>query len=438
MSKDISDRANSLETVVNSIQSDLKKQQTGPFEGLRNLLPSPLYDHIDDLGHHLSSLANAVQNSENPNELKPQVDLLSSYIEDGFQNLAQEIVSTIHGTNPDYDATRQEFERQVQLIANTNVKFLSVVTGLQASQNIKGFQREEDLGRQVEVVPQSSEPEIELKAMKEEIERLKAALEERASEKPTELAVPSSVTETKLRAKEEEIERLKAALSLSPEDAEYWKKSAEQFEESLKLQVELMNNQEAALVAKHEEQSRLFIIRYRALVEELAEAKGNIRLICRIKPEDAPEEELLKFSNPDEQLFLPWAKLRVTYQNDSRRIEQRDFEFQRTFSSSESNQDVFDEVKDFAKSAANGQTCTVMAYGATGTVFSYIRLLFQIADEERAQYKYDFYISAIEIYLNKVYDLLQAPYLAYTPLESGCHRVSRNLFCVNPFNASSS
>ncbi|KAI1151059.1 P-loop containing nucleoside triphosphate hydrolase protein [Nemania diffusa] len=423
----ISEKVKSLEAVVVSLQNDLAGKRANPLDGLQNSLTSLLYDHIDDIEQQLGALANTVRESQHADEIKVQIDHLSSHIENGFRNLAEEIASTIQSANLDEDTARQEFQKQVGLMTHTNAEFLSAVTRLYDAPNVGRVPTKGELEPRVESASQSVEAEAQLKAQREEIERLKAALEKGSFEKQNGLVPPptpsmqSPETEAKLQAQQEEIERLKAALALVPEDAGHWKKSAEQFEESLKLQMELAQNQEAALVAQHEEQSRLFTARYRALVEELATAKGNIRVLCRIKPDDAPEDELLNFTNPDDQPFLPWAKLRVTYQSESQRTEHRDFEFQRAFGSGESNQVVFDEVKDFAKSAAYGQTCTIMAYGATGTgksylflsddglVFSYIRLLFQLADEESAQYQYEFHVSAIEIYLNKVYDLLQEP-----------------------------
>ncbi|KAI0869400.1 P-loop containing nucleoside triphosphate hydrolase protein [Hypoxylon argillaceum] len=413
----ISEKVKSLEAVVVSLQNDLAGKRANPLDGLQNSLTSLLYDHIDDIEQQLGALANTVRESQHADEIKVQIDHLSSHIENGFRNLAEEIASTIQSANLDEDTARQEFQKQVGLMTHTNAEFLSAVTRLYDAPNVGRVPTKGELEPRVESASQSVEAEAQLKAQREEIERLKAALEKGSFEKQNGLVPPptpsmqSPETEAKLQAQQEEIERLKAALALVPEDAGHWKKSAEQFEESLKLQMELAQNQEAALVAQHEEQSRLFTARYRALVEELATAKGNIRVLCRIKPDDAPEDELLNFTNPDDQPFLPWAKLRVTYQSESQRTEHRDFEFQRAFGSGESNQVVFDEVKDFAKSAAYGQTCTIMAYGATGTgksylflsddglVFSYIRLLFQLADEESAQYQYEFH----------VYDLLQEP-----------------------------
>ncbi|KAI0107602.1 P-loop containing nucleoside triphosphate hydrolase protein [Nemania sp. FL0031] len=319
--------------------------------------------------------------------------------------------SVIQNASIDRASTQEEFERQVWQLKRSNGEYLSALNRLGS---LHGARDIVDLEEQIEVVSQSVEDEIEQQARQAELKEMKAQQDEDNPEHETD--VPQPVKSEAPEAKQE----IKSAPHTA-EDVEYWKRTAQQYEQTLKAQTELTQTREAALVAKHEAQIRSFTERYRNLVEELAAAKGSIRLMCRIKPEDAPTENSLKFTNGDEQPFLPWGKLRVTYQNESQKTDNRDFDFQRVFGNGESNQEVFEQVKDFAKSAALGNSASIMAYGATGTgksylflaedglVLSYIRFLFQLADEERNYNKYDISISAIEIYLNKIYDLLQAP-----------------------------
>ncbi|KAI1202016.1 P-loop containing nucleoside triphosphate hydrolase protein [Nemania serpens] len=342
-------------------------------------------DHLDNLGHRIDILADAVQDGDfTEEELKIQINLLPSHIEYGFRNLVEDIAGSVETVNTDYKVLLKGFEGQVELLQNTNAALQATVNRVLEKHPVP------------HPVENKSEPEseqqvqfeIEMKAMEDEIDRLNAALKLAESRK-------------------------------APEDAEYLKERSAEFEQSSKSQAEIMQRREAALIAKHAEQSRLFAARFRALVEQLAEAKGNIRVLCRIRPENAPEEDLIKFTNPDEHPSLPWSKLRVTYLNESKKTDNRDFNFQRAFGRGESNQDVFEEVSDFAKSAVFGNNACIMAYGATGTgksylflsddglVHSYVSLLFQLADQEQAHCGYEFHLSAVEIYLNKAFDLLQ-------------------------------
>ncbi len=355
---DLTQAIKSLQAEVFSLR-EIVSGQPKRSDILQTTLSSLVRDHIDGLGHHLNSLTEAVKksNCDKTRELEFQVALVSSHIENSFRGLAQEIASTFR------NATSGDAEENTP---NNQV---------------------------LESASQLVEARVELKS------------------------------------KDEEIQRLKAALALAEcqgtDDIERWKKSVEELQKSTRTQDEIISTQDAQL-AKYEEDARLFITRYRNLVEELATAKGNIRVMVRIRPaEGAPGEDLIKFTNPDNpnngNSTLPWTNMRVTYLDESGRTENRDFEFQRAFAGGESNETVFNEVKDFAQSAALGNSSTIMAYGATGTgksytflsndglVHSFITLLFRLADEDSGQYGYEFHITAVEIYLNKVFDLLQTP-----------------------------
>lgn len=160
--------------------------------------------------------------------------------------------------------------------------------------------------------------------------------------------------------------------------------------------------------------------RYKQLSVEYVEVRGPIRVLLRIKPESA-DNELIDLSNRDEgNPFLPWTQLRVTTYNGLRK-ETKDFSFEKVFGKGESNAEIFEEVKDFAMTAALGRNSTIMGYGASGTgkshtflaqdglVQNFIGFLFDVAELEQGKYAYEFEVSAVEIYLDKVYDLLQEP-----------------------------
>ncbi|KAI1131724.1 P-loop containing nucleoside triphosphate hydrolase protein [Nemania abortiva] len=405
MADHIMERLQSLEDVVLQFQTNF----AGPGDpNVQNLVQSLFVKCMEEMGHHLDSLGNSARTQEFTNEIKEQVDRITSHIEKGFKNIAQEVGGVVQNARKDHSHTQEEFEKEVRKLKRYNAQYLSVINSLEGATEKDGLETVAETDGS-DSVYESAVDEIELTARQIEIRKVKADKGASSRDRSPPLSVSGK------NASENSF-----SLSVS-EDAQYWKRSAEQYEKTLKFQEELTEKRVAALKEENEEQTRSFARRHRALVEELADAKGAIRIMCRIKPESKPEEDLLMFTNPDDQPFLPWAKLRVTYQNQSRRTDSSDFDFQRVFGGGESNQDVFDEVKDFAKSAALGRSCTIMAYGATGTgksylflaedglVLSYIRLLFQLAEEERSYSEYEFGLSAIEIYLDKVYDLLKAP-----------------------------
>ncbi|KAI0429302.1 P-loop containing nucleoside triphosphate hydrolase protein [Xylaria sp. FL1042] len=201
------------------------------------------------------------------------------------------------------------------------------------------------------------------------------------------------------------------------------RRTIEGLDDVVKSHIQIIYWQET-YISKCEEGMRRLGVRNRNLVEELATAKGNIRVMCRVRPvNDVPGEDLIRFTNPDNpdngNSVAPWTILRATYMNESKKRVHRDFEFQRAFGGNEANATIFNEVKDFAQSAALGNSCTIMAYGATGTgksytflsddglVNSFIDLLFRLAEEDTGQFQYEIYLSAVEIYLNDIFDLLQ-------------------------------
>ncbi|RWA13775.1 hypothetical protein EKO27_g1356 [Xylaria grammica] len=362
---------------------------------LQATLSGLVVDHIDGLDHNLTSLVEAVKDSKyDDGELKFQVSAVGSHIEASFRSLAQEITAAVQNTN---EEAHDDFTKQVEQLKRNNGDLSLAIT------------------RFNEMTKENSE-----RILKNLAEQVPQPIPQPAPD----TAKAVAVAEAELKAKNEKIEKLQAALAImesqsSSGDAEYWKKCAQDFEESLSLQNDICKQQEVVL-AKNENDIQVFAARYRKMVEELAAAKGNIRIICRIKPEDVAEDEMIKFTNTDgEHPFLPWSNLRATYLNESNRVENRDFDFQRVFGIGEDNEAIFSEVKDFARSAALGNACTIMAYGATGTgkshtflsedglVNSSIGLLFDLADEESDHYEYKFYLSITEIYLNKVFDLLQ-------------------------------
>ncbi|RYC57009.1 hypothetical protein CHU98_g9200 [Xylaria longipes] len=382
MSDDVASRLKNIEALVLSLKEDRAGQQSGS-DGLPETLYPLVCEHVADLKHYLALMLDAVSKNEHADEgFEIQIGLISSQIENGFRNLAQNIASIVGNTEVEdrRNSTQQEFEEQVELLKRNNAEFISAITRLVAYEDAQNLLEKEAIEREVESISQTYE-----------IERLKVALEIAQSQKgPAGSAGGAESAESA-----EGAEAAEAA-------EEYWKV------------------REAELVSKHKTEIRSFTAKYRALFEEFAVVKGNIRVISRIRQENAPSEELIKFEDP-EQDFL-WTKLRTTFSNDSKKLESRDFEFQRVFGSGETNQEIFLEVKDFAESAASGRTCTVMGYGATGTgkshtflrkedglVQSYIKLLFELAQDESSIYEYEFRLSAVEIYLNKCYDLLQTP-----------------------------
>ncbi|KAI1269037.1 P-loop containing nucleoside triphosphate hydrolase protein [Xylariaceae sp. FL1019] len=173
---------------------------------------------------------------------------------------------------------------------------------------------------------------------------------------------------------------------------------------------------------RYKEQMRAVNARYSLLFNQLVDLKGNIRVMVRIRPGEA-DQEVIDLTNPDEGSFLPWQRLKITTRDEQIshhgiRVEAKTYDgFQRVFGPNDTNQDVFDEIADIAQSAIYGKPCTVLGYGQTGCgkthtflaedgiVPRYFELIFSLSQDD-PDYKFEFELSAAEIYLGKIKDLL--------------------------------
>ncbi|CAN1199491.1 Kinesin-like protein KIN-14S, partial [Linum perenne] len=127
------------------------------------------------------------------------------------------------------------------------------------------------------------------------------------------------------------------------------------------------------------------------LYNEVIELKGNIRVFCRCRPIN--QAELEKGSNNFDHVFKP-----------------------------DDNQEaVFGETKPIVTSVLDGYNVCIFAYGQTGTGKTFtmegtpenrgvnyrtLEELFRISEERKGYMKYELYVSMLEVYNEKLRDLL--------------------------------
>ncbi|KAI1326250.1 P-loop containing nucleoside triphosphate hydrolase protein [Xylariaceae sp. FL0255] len=216
----------------------------------------------------------------------------------------------------------------------------------------------------------------------------------------------------------QEVDELKAIQSKLVDRSEVW-----DLEDKMKLMETI-----------HREQVLADAEKYKALFQQLADLKGNIRVLVRIRyvpgpshpiPQGADDERpFVEINNPDEHTSLPWQRLQIVTQEKPishhgivRKVES--FEgFERVFGQEHTNNDIFREISDIAQSALYGKPVTVLGYGQTGSgktytflhedgiVPRYFKMIFQIAEDEFDKYSFSFMLSAGEVYLGSIYDLL--------------------------------
>ncbi|KAM3928590.1 uncharacterized protein RB166_006548 [Leptodactylus fuscus] len=149
---------------------------------------------------------------------------------------------------------------------------------------------------------------------------------------------------------------------------------------------------------------------------QLVELKGNIRVLCRVRPHvDTGEEEDSRASaiitdvNDD-------SKLSIVYKG-----KERNFELDKVFLPDTTQEEVFQEIEPVVMSCINGYNVCIFAYGQTGSGKTYtmegtaenpginqqaLQALYQEMEARRGLWTYSVSLSMVEIYNEVIRDLL--------------------------------
>ena len=167
---------------------------------------------------------------------------------------------------------------------------------------------------------------------------------------------------------------------------------------------------------KTEEVRAMYFNEYNArkkLQNEIVELKGNIRVFCRVRPLLGGEKNAcLNFD-----AFYPD---RVYFYNSVHDFE-RHWDFNQVLLPSSTQEEVFGHVMPFISSFMDGYNVCIFAYGQTGSgktftmegpsndrgvYFRSVHEMMNIAKTRAKDYTYAFSLSLIEIYNDKIRDLL--------------------------------
>lgn len=156
--------------------------------------------------------------------------------------------------------------------------------------------------------------------------------------------------------------------------------------------------------------------RRRSYLAQLLEIKGNIRVLCRIRP----------VNKMDESKGGSGSLAVVRVNRETVRCDAREFEFDEVFSPSSTNQTVFEEALPMVESIFEGHHACIFAYGQTGSGKTHtmtgtrqdrgvnyraVELLFERKKQMLASGAFAdvvFTISNVEIYNESVRDLLSS------------------------------
>ncbi|RYP05861.1 hypothetical protein DL765_009702 [Monosporascus sp. GIB2] len=220
--------------------------------------------------------------------------------------------------------------------------------------------------------------------------------------------------------------------------AEAAERSADEANKAAKRAIEASNEEfekfklelKEKLVREEEKRHKLF--------EQVQDLKGNIRVMCRIRPpgenpNDLPVQFEYLQSEYDEDKFagviVPTEKDHPA--EEGRKVAGRTppFNFERIFDPSCTNEDVFDEISQLVQSVMDGKKVCIFCYGQTGSGKTYTmsnqgpggegqecdygiiprakEMIFREMERLRSLgWEYTVEGSYLEVYKNKLYDLL--------------------------------
>lgn len=195
----------------------------------------------------------------------------------------------------------------------------------------------------------------ELKSGLQLEQTLKAALQKQIAE----MSTTSMTLEDRNRA-------LRAQVEFLESDSKQQSDSFTSMEN--RLQEALRQSEEARQKLIKEETER------RILFNKYQELKGNIRVMCRVRPVlDSSEGGEAKIMFPDEktsaQIDVMGPEEKSSLGNVSRKT--IPFEFDRVFSPGVGNEEVFGEISQLVQSALDGYNVCIFCYGQTGSGKTY-------------------------------------------------------------------
>jgi kinesin family protein C1 len=160
----------------------------------------------------------------------------------------------------------------------------------------------------------------------------------------------------------------------------------------------------------------------RVLFNKYQELKGNIRVMCRVRPVlDSSEGEEARIAFPDlktsSQIDVTGPEEKSSLGAISRKV--LPFEFDRVFDTSVHNEEVFGEISQLVQSALDGYNVCIFCYGQTGSGKTYTmsspdgmipRATHMIYDTitklQEKSWTYTMEGSFVEVYNEELHDLL--------------------------------
>lgn len=228
------------------------------------------------------------------------------------------------------------------------------------------------------------------------------------------------------RIKEEELLALKAGIALLNTELH----ATNELVAQMKREIDSYRDKSADIhrLMEHKEEIR------RKLHNKLQELKGNIRVFCRVRPTCGELKPLANIEIPDLLLDDDSPNMLMIIrkpgdENFSSNSVPYQFLFDKIFSPTLSNSDVFKEISQLVQSSLDGYNVCVFAYGQTGSGKTFtmaheadgmipqsLKKVFEdIKTLESQDWQYELHGQFLEIYNEAIFDLLSPTKVSRSP-----------------------
>ncbi|WVZ77217.1 hypothetical protein U9M48_025107 [Paspalum notatum var. saurae] len=303
--------------------------------------------------------------------------------------------NTIMKLKQELESLKSSYEESCKLLESKKADVVKLLADKEKNDNIIS-----QLGQELEATKKLHEAHSQ--QLEAEAAKVSKGLEQRITE--IELMLEDSTK--RRRELEESTESI----------LQFWKQKETVVNKSLGLQVK-----NAQVVTNAAEKYHGALADNRKLFNEIQELKGNIRVLCRIRPFRPWEDEKstsVEYIGENGELVLsnPTKKGKEAGKN---------FTFNKVFGPTTTQDMVFKDIQPLIRSVLDGYNVCIFAYGQTGSGKTYTMMgpenatdkewgvnyralndLFNIAHDRQDAIKYELGVQMVEIYNEQIRDLL--------------------------------
>jgi len=307
-------------------------------------------------------------------ELRNQVQSLNLTLESERRSHKYDLEDSSRGHRDELDALRRELKDETERLQRASRESQDA---LERHYRAEIEDERSQKSREIQELRQKLGSEqqdlnVALQAKDRDIENMRAQIEELKGDLDREQTLRSNLRDriaemsTTNLMMEERARALRAQIEFLESDS---KQQSDQFSDmEARMQDALRLADEAKQKLIKEETER------RVLFNKYQELKGNIRVMCRVRPVlDSSEGDAAKLAFPDlktsAQIDVTGPEERSSLGNITRKV--IPFEFDRVFTPAIGNEEVFGEISQLVQSALDGYNVCIFCYGQTGSGKTY-------------------------------------------------------------------